>query len=66
MASTSEVGHAKNVAHLATLITYCTSYGSNYVLLDAGFSIDNNSKVEIDVERCLNSSGIHYIGAPAP
>jgi beta-glucanase (GH16 family) len=41
-------------------------YGSNYVLMDAGFSIDNNSKVEIDVERCLNSSGIHYIGAPAP
>ena len=30
MASTSEVGHAKNVAHLATLITYCTSYGTTY------------------------------------
>jgi hypothetical protein len=30
MASTSEVGHAKNVAHLATLITYCQSYGSSY------------------------------------
>ncbi len=30
MASTSEVGHAKNVAHLSTLITYCTSYGTVY------------------------------------
>src|SRR5665213_4428060 len=30
MASTSEVGHAKNVAHLATLITYCASYGTTY------------------------------------
>jgi hypothetical protein len=30
MASTSEVGHAKNVAHLTTLITYCTSYGTTY------------------------------------
>jgi hypothetical protein len=30
MASTSEVGHAKNVAHLTTLITYCTSYGTSY------------------------------------
>jgi len=30
MASTSEVGHAKNVAHLATLITYCQGYGATY------------------------------------
>ncbi len=30
MSSISEVGHAKNVAHLSTLITYCVSYGSSY------------------------------------
>ncbi len=30
MASTSEVGHAKNVAHLSDLITYCVSYGTSY------------------------------------
>jgi hypothetical protein len=30
MASTSEVGHAKNVAHLSTLITYCQGYGTAY------------------------------------
>ncbi len=28
--STSETGHAKNVAHFATLITYSTSYGTTY------------------------------------
>ena len=28
--STSEVGHAKNVAHFSTLITYCNSYGTTY------------------------------------
>ena len=30
MASTSEVGNKKNIAHLATLITYCVSYGTSY------------------------------------
>jgi hypothetical protein len=30
MSSTSEVGHAKNVAHLSTLITYCQGYGTTY------------------------------------
>lgn len=28
--SISEVGHAKNVAHFAILITYCAGYGSTY------------------------------------
>jgi hypothetical protein len=28
--STSEVGHAKNVANFATLISYCVSYGTAY------------------------------------
>lgn len=30
MSSTSEVGHAKNVANFADLIAYCTAYGSTY------------------------------------
>jgi len=30
MASTSETGHAQNVANLETLIVYCTSYGAKY------------------------------------
>lgn len=30
MASNSETGHAKNVANFATLIQYCTGYGSSY------------------------------------
>ena len=30
MSSTSEVGHAKNVANFQDLITYCTGYGATY------------------------------------
>lgn len=30
MSSTSEVGHAKNVAHFGDLIAYCTAYGATY------------------------------------
>ncbi len=30
MPSTSEVGHAKNVANFQDLITYCTAYGTTY------------------------------------
>ena len=30
MSSTSEVGHAKNVANFADLIAYCTAYGTAY------------------------------------
>ena len=30
MSSTSEVGHAKNVANFADLIAYCTAYGDTY------------------------------------
>ena len=30
MSSTSEVGHAKNVANFADLITYCNAYGATY------------------------------------
>ena len=30
MPSTSEVGHAKNVANFEDLITYCTAYGATY------------------------------------
>ena len=30
MSSTSEVGHAKNVANFEDLIAYCTAYGSTY------------------------------------
>lgn len=30
MASTSEAGHIKNIAHLEDLIAYCQSYGVDY------------------------------------
>lgn len=30
MPSTSETGHAKNVANFETLISFCTGYGATY------------------------------------
>ncbi|HQW16595.1 MAG: hypothetical protein JNK36_01820 [Bacteroidia bacterium] len=30
MASTSETGHAKNVANLEDMISFCTDYGGTY------------------------------------
>ena len=30
MASTSETGHAKNVANFETLISFCAGYGATY------------------------------------
>ncbi len=30
MPSTSETGHAKNVANFETLISFCTGYGTTY------------------------------------
>ena len=30
MASTSETGHAKNVANFSTLISFCTAYDTKY------------------------------------
>lgn len=30
MASTSETGHAKNIAHFQSLISFCTGYGATY------------------------------------
>jgi hypothetical protein len=39
MASTSETGHAKNVANFEDLISFCTSYGSSYNPSKAGIKL---------------------------
>ena len=52
MASTSETGHAKNVANLETMISYCTGYGTTYkpsnpeISLAALTTLHNDSKAD--------------------
>jgi hypothetical protein len=41
MPSTSEVGHAKNVANFADIITYCTAYGATYNPSKANLQLPN-------------------------
>ncbi len=57
MASTSETGHAKNVANLETLISYCTGHGTTYnpsnpeITLPALTTLLNNSKVALKLVK---------------
>lgn len=48
-----------------TNATYTSIYGENYVTVDAGFSIDNNSTVIIDVRDCTSSVQYHSV-SPQP
>jgi hypothetical protein len=61
MASQSEVGHAKNVANLETLLTICTSYGTTYNPSNPAISLANlstlhtNAKANIDAVRSFKN-----------
>ncbi|MBI4929199.1 MAG: hypothetical protein HY841_00430, partial [Bacteroidetes bacterium] len=39
MASTTETGHAKNVANFEDLISFCTGYGTSYNPSKAGIKL---------------------------
>lgn len=41
MSSTTETGHAKNLASLENLINYCSNYGATYAPTNPAFAIDN-------------------------
>jgi len=71
MASTSEVGNIKNIAHLATLITYCQSYGTTYnpsnnlikipqltILLNAAQTDQNNVLTDEATEKSAGNARI--------
>lgn len=47
-----------------TNTNFLSVYGADYVLLDAGFSIDNNSTVLMNVQDCQSSTT--YTGAAPP
>jgi hypothetical protein len=51
------IGGTNCVNQPITNTNYISIYGSNYVQLGAGFSVDNNSNVLIDVRDCIPSSG---------
>jgi hypothetical protein len=61
MASTSEVGHAKNVANLETLLTICTSYGADYNPSNPAISIASlstlltNAKANLEAVRSFKN-----------
>jgi len=56
MSSTSEVGIAKNVAHLSTLITYCVSYGSNYNPSNAAIKLPGLNAVLSNAQTALTNA----------
>jgi hypothetical protein len=57
MASSSEVGHTKNVTNFETLISYCNGYGTVYNPSNQDLSIDaltefhNESKIALKIVK---------------
>ncbi len=48
MSSTSETGHAKNVANFETLIAFCTSYGGQYQPVNTSITLTELSNKYTD------------------
>jgi hypothetical protein len=55
MSSVSEVGHAKNVAHFAALITYCTSYGATYNPSNNAIKLAALNTLSTNAQTALNN-----------
>jgi hypothetical protein len=55
MASTSEVGHAKNAAHFATLITFCTSYGTTYNPSNNAIKVAALNTISTNAQAAINN-----------
>ncbi len=55
MASTSEIGHAKNVANFEDLISYCTGYGSAYNPNLAAIKIANMNTLKNSANTALTN-----------
>lgn len=53
MASTSEVGHAKNVANFHDLISFCQGYGSSYDPSKASLKIGSLQALETEAQNSL-------------
>jgi len=55
MASTSETGHAKNVANFEDLISFCTSYGATYNPSKAILQIPNLTILRTNAQNSIGS-----------
>ena len=55
MPSTSETGHAKNVAHFEQLISFCTGYGSTYNPSKVSLKISNLSALHVTAQSNLQN-----------
>lgn len=55
MVSTSETGHAKNVANFATLISFCTAYGANYNPSNPALSITELNNLHTSAQTSLST-----------
>jgi len=53
MPSTTETGHAKNVANFHNLIDFCTGYGTNYAPSRSDLKITNLKSLESDAQNAL-------------
>lgn len=53
MASTSETGHAKNIANFQTLISFCKSYGDSYNPVKESLKIANLETLYTDANQKL-------------
>jgi len=53
MASTSETGHAKNVANFEVLISFCSGYGASY-------SPSKNALKIPQLQTTLTTEKVHY------
>lgn len=56
MASSSETGHALNVAHLEDLITYCVGYGNKYNPMNASLQIASLNTMLADAKTSLSTT----------
>lgn len=69
MSSTSEIGHAKNVANLETLISFCTGYGAAYnpnkpsLKLPALNTLHTNSQTALDDVAAVMPDYINAVNA---
>ncbi|MDA3616065.1 hypothetical protein, partial [Polluticaenibacter yanchengensis] len=53
MPRTSETGHAKNVANLETLISFCNGYGATYNPAKEALSIVKLKQLQTEANDCL-------------
>jgi len=55
MASTSETGHAKNVANFEDLISFCTGYGATYNPSKAAIKIAALTTLQTNAQSSIGS-----------